>query len=154
MPFTRETTMPMLHDQHVRTAIEARLSAIRPDAPRQWGKMSVDQMLWHVNQFLAASLGEGTLATQKSPIPAPIMKFFLIYMPWPKSAPTNKSAIAKGQHDFDIERARCKELIAKFVSRPVDGEWPVDPNFGPVSGKFASKLQAKHLDHHFRQFKA
>jgi hypothetical protein len=40
------------------------------------------------------------------------------------------------------------------VNRPVDGEWPDDPSFGRVSGKFASKLHAKHLDHHFRQFGA
>ena len=144
--------MPMLHDPGVRNSLETRLNAIRLDSPRKWGSMSVDQMLWHVNQFLAASLGEGTLATQKSPMPAPLMKFFLIYMPWPKSAPTNKSAVASGEHDLEAERARCKELIAKFVSRPVDAEWPVDPSFGPVSGTFASKLQAKHLDHHFRQF--
>ena len=146
--------MPLLHDPAVRRSLEARLDAIRADSPRQWGSMSVDQMLWHVNQFLAAALGEGTLATQKSPIPAAVMKFFVIHMPWPKSAPTNKSAVAKGEHDLETERARCKALIARFVSRPVDGEWPVDPSFGPVNGKFASKLQAKHLDHHFRQFRA
>src|SRR6185436_12086404 len=51
--------MPMLHDPEVRRSIEARLEAIRADSPRQWGSMSVDQMLWHVNQFLAAALGEG-----------------------------------------------------------------------------------------------
>jgi hypothetical protein len=144
----------MLHDPAVRVSIEARLNAIRPDSPRQWGSMSVSQMLWHVNQFLAASIGEGTLTPQKSPLPAPLMRFFLIYMPWPKSAPTNKSAVADCEHDLEAERARCKDLIAKFVSRAVEGEWPVDPSFGRVSGTFASKLQAKHLDHHFRQFNA
>ena len=146
--------MPTLHDPAVRTALEARLDALRADSPRQWGQMSVGQMLWHVNQFMAASIGEATLATQKTSIPAPIMKFFLIYMPWPKSAPTNKSAVPDCEHDFEAERARCKSLIAKFVSRPMDGAWPVDPSFGAVSGTFASKLQAKHLDHHFRQFSA
>lgn len=146
--------MRMLHNPSVRISIETRLNGIRADSPRQWGSMSVDQMLWHVNQFLAASIGEGTLVTQKSPVPAPIMRFFLIYMPWPRSAPTNKGAIAKGDHDLEAERTRCKELIAKFVSRPVDGEWPIDPSFGPVTGRFASRLQAKHLDHHFRQFSA
>ena len=146
--------MPMLHDSAVRSSLEERLEMISADSPRQWGTMSVDQMLWHVNQFLGASLGEGTLEPQKGPMPPAVMKFFLIYMPWPKSAPTNKSAVATGEHDLEAERARCKELIAKFVDRPVDGEWPVDPSFGPVNGKFASKLQAKHLDHHFRQFKA
>jgi len=142
----------MLHDATVRKSIEARIDAIRADSPRQWGSMSVDQMLWHVNELLAASIGEGTLPPQKSPIPAPIMRFVLLYMPWPKSAPTHKNAIAKGEHDLEAERARCKKLIAKFVSRPVDGDWPVDPSFGAVTGKFASKFQAKHLDHHFRQF--
>ena len=144
--------MRMLHDPAVRNSIEARLNAIRADSPRQWGQMSVDQMLWHVNQFLAASLGDQTLEVQKSSIPAPLMKFILIYMPWPKSAPTNRSAIPKGQHDLEAERARCRELIAKFVSKPVDDAWPADPNFGPVDGTFASRLHAKHLDHHFRQF--
>ena len=146
--------MPLLHDPAVRSALEARLNTLRPDSPRKWGSMTVDQMLWHVNQFLAASLGEATLKTQKSPIPAPIMRFFVIYMPWPKAAPTNKSAVASGKHDLEAERARCRDLIAKFVSRPVHGEWPVDPSFGGSSGVFASKLQAKHLDHHFRQFGA
>jgi hypothetical protein len=146
--------MRMLHDPAVRSTIEARLDTIRADSPRQWGSMRVDQMLWHVNQFLAASIGEGTLAAQKSPIPAPVMRFFLLYMPWPKSAPTNKSAVATGEHDLEAERVRCKELIAKFVSRPIGGEWPVDPSFGAVTGKFASRLHAKHLDHHFRQFGA
>ena len=146
--------MPMLHDPTVRRSIEARLDAMRPNSPRKWGKMSVGQMLWHVNQFLAASVGEATLVTEKSSMPAPLMKFLVIHVPWPRSAPTNKSAIATGGHDFEAERARCKALITKFVSRPVDDQWPIDPSFGPVSGAFASKLQAKHLDHHFRQFNA
>lgn len=147
--------MPLLHDPAVRSALEARLDKIKPDSPRKWGSMSVDQMLWHVNQFLAASVGEqNSLTVQKSPIPAPLMKFFLIYIPWPRSAPTNKGAIASVKRDLEAERVKCRELIAKFVSRPIDASWPVDPSFGPVSGKFASKLQAKHLDHHFKQFSA
>ena len=146
--------MPMLHDPAIRADLEKRLEKIRPDSPRQWGNMTVDQMLWHVNQFLAAAVGEGTLPVVKSSIPPALMRFFVIYLPWPKSAPTNKGAIAGERHDFAAEHARCKDLIAKFVSRPVDGEWPVDPSFGSASGKFASRLQARHLDHHFRQFSA
>jgi hypothetical protein len=116
--------------------------------------MSVDQMLWHVNQFLGASLGECSLPEQKAPIPAPLLRFFLLYMPWPKSAPTNKGAVAREQYDFETERARCRGLIERFSKKPIDGDWPVDASFGKVTGSFASKLQAKHLDHHFRQFGA
>jgi hypothetical protein len=116
--------------------------------------MTVDQMLWHVNQFLAAALGEATLPALKSPIPLSLMRLMLLYMPWPKSAPTNPGAVATSEHDFEAERTRCRALIARFVANPVDGTWTADPSFGPVTGKFASKLQAKHLDHHFRQFGA
>ena len=145
--------MPILHHPAVRSSIEARLKALRPDAPRKWGRMTPDQMLWHLNQFLSWSIGEGSqVFRQKSPIPAPIMRFILLNMPWPKSAPTNKNAVAKERYDFDAERERCLALIDRFVSRPIDGPWPVDPSFGDVTGDFASKLHAKHLDHHLRQF--
>ena len=43
----------LLHDPAIRDAIRARLQTLRPDAPRKFGKMTVDQMLWHVNQALA-----------------------------------------------------------------------------------------------------
>ena len=144
--------MPMLHDPVVRSRVESRLRALRPEAPRRWGSMTTDQMLWHVNQFLGFSLGEGSAPQRKSPIPAPIFRFLILNMPWPRSAPTHPTALAKDTYDFETERARCLALIDRFVSRPIDGPWPLDPVFGAVTGTFASKMQAKHLDHHFRQF--
>jgi hypothetical protein len=144
--------MQMLHDPAVRSGLESRLKALRPEAPRQWGRMTSAQMLWHMNQFLTFALEGGSFERQKSAIPLPIFRFVLLYLPWPKGAPTHQSALAKAEHDFEAERARCLALINQFVSRPIDGSWPVDPVFGPVTGKFASRIQAKHLDHHFRQF--
>jgi len=145
-----------LHDPATRSSIEARLRALRPNAPRKWGRMTSDQMLWHMNQFLSFALGEGTYDRQTSPvrIPAPIMRFLLLNVPWPKSAPTHPRALASGSYDFEAERERLLGLIDRFVSRPLDGPWPVDPAFGNVTGEFSSKLQAKHLDHHLRQFNA
>jgi hypothetical protein len=151
---TPRPVMPLLHDPAVRSRIESRLKALKPDAPRQWGSMTSDQMLWHVNQFLGWSIGEGIPERQRIPMPLPIMRFFLLYMPWPKGAPTHKQAVAKQSHDFEAERARCLALIDRFVARPVDGPWPDDPIFGFTKGTQFSKLQAKHLDHHFRQFGA
>jgi hypothetical protein len=115
--------------------------------------MTVDQMLWHLNQFLAFSLGEGSpTKPSKAPLPLPILRFFTLYMPWPKGAPTNPNARAEEQHDFGEERARCLALIERFASRPMDGPWPVDPTWGKVTGKYQSRLHAKHLDHHLKQF--
>lgn len=146
--------MNMLHDDAFRASIDTRLNSLRQDSRAQWGKMSPDQMLWHVNQFLAGALGEGSMAPTKMPLPLPIMRFMLLYLPWPKSAPTNPSALARDHYDFEAERTRCRELISRFARKPLTEPWPVDPNWGAAGGAFASKLQARHLDHHLRQFGA
>jgi hypothetical protein len=114
--------------------------------------MTVDQMLWHVNQFLAAALGEISLPEQKIAMPPFLLRFILLRMPWPKSAPTNSGAIASRAYDFAVEHHRCRELIDRLVRRPLEGEWNVNPVLGAVNGRFVSALQAKHLDHHLRQF--
>jgi len=144
--------MPLLHDPATRASIEARINALKPDSTRAWGSMTPDQMLWHVNTFLEFALGEGTYDEMQSKIPKAIMRFMLIYMPWPKGAPTHPNAKATIRRDFEAERKRSLELINRFVSRPIDGPWPEDKAWGKVDGQFASKLQVKHWDHHLRQF--
>ncbi len=146
--------MRMLHDPAVRGALEARLDTLTANSRPRWGSMSVDQMLWHVNRFLGAALGDDCLMPQKSPLPLPIMRFLVLHLPMPRSAPTNESAVATGAYDFDTERARCRALIARFVSKPLTDRWPVDPTWGAAGGSFASRMQARHIDHHLRQFGA
>jgi hypothetical protein len=144
--------MPTLHDAAVRRRLESRLAALRADAPRKWGRMTAAQMLWHVNLFLSYAVGDATAERHKPPMPLPLLRFLVLYTPWPKGAPTHPSAVCKGDKDFETERARCAKLIERFASKPIDTPWPLDAVFGSTSGKFHSKLQAKHLDHHFRQF--
>jgi Protein of unknown function (DUF1569) len=144
--------MAILHDPSVRSSIEQRLAALSPDTRSRWGKMSVDQMLWHVNQAMGVPLGETTLAPVRPPLPRSVIKFMVLRMPWVKGAPTNPAFVPKRQYDFEAERARCRLLIGKLTARPIDGDWPVHPIFGRMSGNDVSKLQAKHLDHHLRQF--
>lgn len=144
----------MLHDPAVRAALEARLDTLTASSQSRWGAMSVDQMLWHVNQFIGAALGDECLKPQKMPIPLPVMRFLILRMPVPRSAPTNRSAVAAAHYDFDTERARCRALIARFVAKPLTETWPVDPTWGAGGGRFASRILAKHLDHHLRQFGA
>ena len=144
--------MAHLHDTTVRTTLEARLRALRADMTPRWGKMSVDQMLWHVNQAMATSLGRVEAPPDKAPLPRPVMKFLVLNLPWVKNAPTNTSFVARARHDFEAERARCLELIKAVGDRPVAGVWQRHPMFGSMTGREVSRLQAKHLDHHFKQF--
>lgn len=50
--------MKTLHDPAARESLEVRLRGLGPDASARWGRMSVDQMLWHVNTALNMVLGE------------------------------------------------------------------------------------------------
>ncbi|HKI86202.1 MAG TPA: hypothetical protein VKA53_05620 [Thermoanaerobaculia bacterium] len=146
--------MHQLHDPAVRASIEARLEALRPDSPPRWGTMTVDQMLWHLNRFLEAALGQGSMPAAKFPLPRALLRFVVLHLPLPKSAPTNPGAVAKERYNFEEEKARSKALIDRFVNRPLDGPWSIDPTYGRVDGNFATRIVAKHLDHHLRQFGA
>jgi hypothetical protein len=145
----------LLHDPAIRNAIRARLEALRPDAPRKFGKMRIDQMLWHANQALAQSLGQVPSRSVKTPVPKPVLKFFVLNLPWPTGAPTAPEFVADAQRcEFDKERARCLELIDAFATKSLDDTWPLASTLGKMSGRDWSRLEAKHLDHHLKQFNA
>lgn len=143
---------PLLHDPAVRDAIRARVQRLTPGTARRWGKMTVDQMLWHVSQGLAQSLGEIPAAPNNIPVPKWLSKFVAFNMPWPKGAPTPPDLVAVDHYAFESERARCLRLIEKFTSTDMSGAWAASASFGPLSGREWSRFEAKHLDHHLRQF--
>jgi hypothetical protein len=143
--------MPALHDPSVHQSLRSRVERMRPDASRQWGKMTSDQMLRHVNIALGAALGHTKFPAMKMPMPGPVLRFFAYYFPIPKGAPTHPNFIVNERCDFDAEQARCLSLLDEFVRKPIDAAWP-DSVFGPATGKFNSHVQAKHVDHHLRQF--
>jgi hypothetical protein len=143
----------LLHDASTRDSIRGRIQQLRADSPRRWGKMSVDQMLWHVNQSLANALGDFRPKPVKMPLPGPLIKFFALNMPWPRGAPTAPEFKPGERYSFEAERARCLALIDRVVAKRIDDpQWEPSAGFGIMSGRDWSRLQAKHLDHHLRQF--
>jgi hypothetical protein len=144
--------MKMLHDPVYRAGFEKRLAALRPDSPRKWGTMSVDQMLWHVNTMLQLHLGEIPAPRERTPLPRRVMKFLVLNLPWPRGSSTLPNLMAKQHYDFADKHQRCLRPIEKFTRKRLDEEWPENPVFGKISGTDVSRLQAKHLDHHLKQF--
>lgn len=144
--------MASLHDAAVRQSMIQRIGRLQRDSPRRWGTMSVGQMLWHVNEAMAQAIGQIQIAPEKRLFPGFVMKLMVLNLPWPKGAPTTAAFVATEQHDFDRERARCLQLVEALAARPLDEEWPRNPVFGAISGRDASRLHAKHLNHHLTQF--
>ena len=149
--------MAQLHDAECKAETLRRVKSLRPDAQRKWGKMSVAQMLWHVNEAMEGALGRTPLDLVKPPIPLPrpVLKFLVLNAPWGKGAPTLKRWIPQhDNHDFAVEHARCCRLIEELTSKPLDEAWPNSPTLGRMRGIEVSRLHAKHLNHHLTQFGA
>ena len=146
--------MPRLHDAKVRDEIKARVRAVKADAAPRFGSMTVDQMMWHVSTAIELALGRFEPREEKAPapLPKPVLRFVVLNLPWPKGAPTASVMKVSARHDLEAERERCLALIDEFTARPIDGQWPIDGRLGSMSGVDYSRLEAKHLDHHLKQF--
>ena len=147
--------MPLLHDPRYKAETVRRVKALRPDTERRWGRMSVGQMLWHVNQAMEGALGHIVVdpARPPLPLPRPLLKLLVLNAPWGKGAPTLKQWIPRDDgHDFASERDRCLRLLEEIASRPIGDAWPDSPMLGRMRGKDVSRLHAKHLNHHLTQF--
>ena len=144
--------MPSLHDTANRSQLVTRVQALRPDAERRWGTMTVDQMLWHVSDALALSLGEISIPPEKAPMPRWLLKFIVLNLPWGKGAPTHPAFVAKRSYDFHAEHSRCLRLIDATARMDLNAAWPTHPVYGPITGRQVSRLMAKHLNHHLTQF--
>ena len=145
--------MPLLHDAQYKATILRRVESLRPESRGQWGKMSVSQMLWHVNEALAGALVKVPEAPERVPLPRPLLKFLVLNLPWMRGAPTRKKWMPQqDMYDFTHERDRCLRLVDELTAKPLDADWSDSPTLGPMSGNDVSRLHAKHLNHHLTQF--
>jgi hypothetical protein len=144
--------MPTLLDPTFRDAVKRRLDALTPTSPRRWGKMSVDQMLWHMATAMELTMGRTTLDWTPPPIPGPIIRFFALEMPWWKGMPTAPSFVARAQYDFAEQKARCLRLLDESVAMAEAGTLPRHPAFKTDSPDWLMALQGKHFAHHLTQF--
>jgi len=145
--------MPLLHDPVVHDSICARVHQLGPDTRGRWGKMSVGQMLWHVNRVLGNAIGEFEPPEIPVPMPRGFAKFLVLNMPWPKNVTTQPAYRANGQYEFVAERDRCLRLIDQLTSRSIDStSWGRSAAFRHMTGSDWSRLNAKHLDYHLKQF--
>ena len=82
------------------------------------------------------------------------MKWIVLRMPWTKGSPTAPELVAARSYDFEQERRRLLQLIDEFAGKPLDEPWRDSAFLGPMKGREWSRLMAKHVDHHLKQFGA
>jgi hypothetical protein len=142
----------LLHDPDVYSSIRKRIESLRPETPRRWGKMSIDQMLWHVNVSMREAVGDYQPQIKTLPVPKPVLRWAVIHLPWGKGARTREDMYAVSSHDLNQQKAETLALVDRIYRKPLSSDWPESVSMGRMSGKHWSQLTARHLDHHLRQF--
>lgn len=138
-------------------ALLARLRALSPSAPRQWGKMDVAQMLAHVDASLRTALGElrlprlfvgrllGRLAKRSA----------FGEKPFGRGLPTATDLKVTTSKEFEAERAQVVARVQRIAAGgPAVVSGGTHAFFGPLTPDEWGILMAKHVDHHLRQFGA
>lgn len=150
--------MKTIFDEACVEDLRQRLSTLRPDAHRQWGKMSSAQMLAHCSSGLEMAAGE--IRPQRvfiGRILGPVIKPMALRddEPMRRNSPTAKELIVDDERDFEEERERLSGLINCFaVAGPSSCTTHPHAFFGSLTSDEWGVLMYKHLDHHLRQFGA
>ena len=134
-----------------------RINNLTPETQRKWGKMSVDQVLAHLN--VAYDL---TFTPEKFPKPSFIAKFLLSRfvkpkitneIPYKQSLPTSPVFIIADERNFEEEKAKLIGNIQRVQQLGKEAfEGKENINFGKMAAQDWNNMFAKHLNHHLDQF--
>ena len=149
--------MKDLFEASATNEIRNRIASLRPNSERQWGLMSVAQMLAHCSAWMEMAAG---LTTQKQGLLGRVFgklakKSVLGTNPIRRSMPTDKSLVIPDERDFVAERQRLLARLNEFAEG--GPEWcTTHPHsfFGFLTPSDWAIMGYKHLDHHLRQFDA
>lgn len=147
--------MKNLFDKETHTEIVNRINALTAQSQRQWGKMSVAQMLAHCKEAFKVPLSEKKMPRMFLGLLVGWMVKPKLYneSPWKQNLPTAPSFIIKDERDFEQEKQQLMELVNRFYEGGPEnaGRFP-HPMFGSFTKEQWGKSMYKHLDHHLKQF--
>ncbi len=136
--------------------VTERIAQLTPTSTRQWGKMTVAQMLAHCAIGMESAVGD-----QKPPrvlvgrILGPVIKPLALRNddPMRKNSPTAPIFIIEGDRYFQAEQAKLKGLVERFgAAGPACCTDHPHAFFGRLKPEEWAILMYKHVDHHLRQF--
>ena len=138
--------------------LNERLAHLRPDSPRQWGKMTPAQAVAHCTIAMELACGDrrpprmliGRLIGR---VIKPVA--FKESEPMRRNSPTIPGFEVSDDRDLAQERGKLISIIARFAACGPSG-CTTHPHsfFGRLTPDEWSMWMYKHLDHHLRQFGA
>ena len=142
-------------------AIRQRIASLTPNSQRQWGMMTVDQMLCHTTDQIRLALGQKPATETASWFNRTIaIRIALLLPSIPKGIATpadmaqDKGGLGTHPTTFVDDHALLLTTLDTFISKPDGFVFAAHPGYGPLSRNQYGRFIYQHLDHHLRQFDA
>jgi hypothetical protein len=135
-----------------------RLSNVRSDSRRRWGRMTSHQMICHLSDSFKFTFGEKDNSSASNLFTRTVVKWIALYapLPWPRGVKTrpemDQETGGTPPDDFEPDRRQLVALIERFIAPAKDVEFPPHPLFGDMSEAEWMRWGYLHCDHHLRQF--
>lgn len=147
-----------LADSEARQTLVSRLSTLRQDSPRLWGKMMPHQAICHMSDSFRACLGEKAISPATGLLQRTVVKWVALYAPmrWPKGVPT-RPEVEQGKGGtppsaFERDLNELAGLIEEFPRSAGKLSQSAHPIFAKLSYAEWMRWGYRHVDHHLRQF--
>ena len=137
-----------------------RLRTIHPGSTRQWGRMSVHQMICHLSDSFLAVTGQRHASSASGPLQRTVVKWIALYAPlkWPHAIRTrpevDQEAGGTRPADFRADVAQQEALMEEVIAQRGKLHRSMHPIFGRMSERAWLRWAYLHTDHHLRQFGA
>ena len=135
-----------------------RVLQITPANRRQWGTMSISQMLHHLNLACGSALGFYKLPDESYLVSRTLFRWVLVdwfpEQPVGLRLPKDFKIPQGAEFDFDLEKQQLLKIVdAAWHARSPDN-WRPHPMFGEMTLSEWGKLLQIHIDYHLKQFAA
>ena len=139
-------------------AFTERINTLTPQSQRQWGTMTPDQMLHHLNLATGSAPGYFDLPDESYLLSRTLFKWILVDLlseqPKGLQIPLNFKIPPTEHFDFEHEKTLLLEIVDKACNSQTTSAWGPHPLFGVISHIEWGRLLMMHLDYHLKQFTA
>lgn len=135
---------------------KGRVEALTSDTQRQWGSMTLAEMLEHVLYLLRVSMGEIDAKFEGNFVTRSFVGYLIFrFLPFPKGKIKSFEAALPSPHaEVDQLKTELREALGRFVDMfEADPERKtLSPLLGPTTMRMWTLTQGRHLEHHLTQF--
>ena len=157
-PFVKRIKGKDFFSEKMLQALINRVNSITPQSVRQWGTMTPDQMLHHLNLATGSALGYFDLPDESYLLSRTVSKWLLVDLlsEQPKGLLIPLTFKIPPTEHFDIEHEKklLIEIINKACNSKSTANWGPHPLFGKMSDNEWGRLFTTHIDYHLKQFSA